>query len=139
MGVSVVPRLSAFTASGVVEEELRKVGLRYDSSSAPAHDKLREEALSEDWWRAAGSIDENPRTPRNRALPRAYVRIAAGDETSAEAVLHADGLRLDRGKSIHMDRSVMSRLMNAGLVKFMATKSPYFELTAEGRAFMETD
>jgi hypothetical protein len=123
VGVSTVPRLSAFRASGILEEELKKVGLRYDSSSAPAHDQLREEALSADWWLAAGSIDEDPRTPRNRALLRAYVRIANGDEPSAEAVLYADGLRLDRGKSIHMDRSVMSRLMKAG----------------EGRAFIETD
>ncbi|HYI47072.1 MAG TPA: hypothetical protein VEX35_01275 [Allosphingosinicella sp.] len=134
-----MPRLMPLRASGIVEEELKRLGLYYDSSTAPAHDRLRTEARSLDWWLATGRVEEDRRSDRNRALLHAYLRIASGDSGDAPGKLYADGLRLDRGKSLHMDRSVMARLLAQGLVTFNDEKSdaPYFELTEAGRQFVE--
>jgi hypothetical protein len=136
-----MPLLLHLRASGIVEEELKRLGLRYDSSTAPAHDQLREDARSLDWWLDTGRTEEDRRSDRNRALLRAYLRIASGDILGGAGRLYADGLRLDRGKSIHMDRSVMARLLVEGLVSFNAEnpKAPYFELTDEGQQFIQDD
>jgi hypothetical protein len=131
-------RLTALRASGIVEQELLREGCRYDSSTAPPHEALRVEARSLDWWLATGRVDEDRRSPRNRALLRAYLRIARNDMDGGLGRLFADGLRLDRGKSIHMDRSVMARLLAENLVSFNDDRpaTPYFEITAEGENFL---
>jgi hypothetical protein len=90
---------------------------------------------------ATGRVEEDPRSDRNLALLRAYLRIASGDSNDETGRLFADGLRLDRGKSLHMDRSVMARLLIVGLLSFNDDKpaAPYFELTEEGRRFVTGD
>lgn len=127
----VPPLLRPLKASAIVEEELVRAGCIPDSSSTPSHDRLLEAARSKDWWLLNLHPTETSTTPRSTALLNAYVRIAQGDQSGAARPLFADGLRLDSGKSIHMDRSVIARFLRDGYVKFNAEKpaAPYFELT----------
>jgi hypothetical protein len=111
---------------------LKRVG--WDAASAfTVMEGPRPDTENLDWWHLNTPTNERSDTLRNRAYLRAYHRIATGQR------LWAGGLKMSR-RTLWMDRSVISRLERDGYLRFVESgSSPFFELTDQGREWIEQE
>ncbi|WP_324261494.1 hypothetical protein U4960_15445 [Altererythrobacter sp. H2] len=104
-------------------------------------DETRSEAAALDWW--LDKLDDGVgETPRTKGLLRTYLRIANGDNAvEAGDRLPAMGLRLEPRGRWHMDKYVIAKLYQKGLLAFEAKPQgmfePAFVLTPAGKEWIE--
>ena len=100
-------------------------------------DSVRSEAATLDWW-LSKLDDGDGETPRTKALLRAYLRIANGDENiEVGQKLPAQGLRIAPKGRWFMDKWVIAKAYQNGWLTFEdepeGMYEPAFVLTKIGR------
>jgi hypothetical protein len=116
-------RLRQQEAKALIAEELRRFSTQYDARTA-IHQTANAEARAKNWWLHFQDA-ETADTERSIALLRAYKAIGAGR-------MWAEGLPLENGGRIYMDRSVMRRFLLSGHVEWVEGSHPHFEITPLG-------